>query len=438
MSPIGQSSGLTTPILERLLLVSRRLGITADLNEILSLIIDAMRDLLDAERATVFEFDAKTNELFATVAHGIGSAGGAEDSTIRFPAGLGIAGAAATSGRILNIPDAYQDARFNQEIDRRTGFRTRSILTIPLLSFDDELVGVAQVLNKRGGVFGASDEQLAEALAAQAAVAIKRARLVDDQIAKKRMERDLEVARVIQQATFPKVLPRIRGFDIAAWSQPADETGGDCYDIVALANEDDGSASRVLLMLADATGHGIGPALLATSMRGMLRMAARMNASLDEIAIHLNEQLCEDIPQGKFITAWLGVLDATGGTLASFSGGQGPILRLHGTSGEVEVMDADTIPFGLMRAGFSAPVRAMKLNEGDVVVVASDGIFEAVNASDEQFEMGRAIESIRRARDRSAAAIIAGLMTDVQRFALGTPPKDDQTVIVVKRAEAMA
>jgi phosphoserine phosphatase len=425
---------LGTPVLERLLLVSRRLGITADLNEILSLIIDAMRDLLDAERATVFEFEAKANELFATVAHGIAEGGGA-GGTIRFPANVGIAGAAATTKRILNIPDAYADSRFNQEIDRRTGFRTRSILTIPLLSFDDELVGVAQVLNKRGGAFGANDEQLAEALAAQAAVAIKRARLVEDQILKKKMERDLEVARVIQQATFPKSLPRVTGFDIAAWNRPADETGGDCYDVVPLALEPDGSPSRVLLMLADATGHGIGPALMATSLRSMLRMAARMNAPLHEIATHLNEQLCEDIPQGKFITAWLGILEAATGALSCFSAGQGPILRLHGRSSAIESLDADAIPFGLTCEGFAAPPREMKLGAGDIVIIASDGIFEAVNARNEQYEVARAIEAIQTARNGSARDIIARLMESVQEFAQGVTPIDDQTVIVVKRGD---
>lgn len=421
---------LAIPVLERLLLVSRRLGVTADLSEILSLIIDAMRDLLEAERATVFEFDATNNELFATVAHGLGGEG---NQTIRFPATVGIAGAAASTRRILNIPDAYTDARFNPEIDRKTGFRTRSILTIPLLSFDDELVGVAQVLNKRGSAFSAADEPLAEALAAQAAVAIKRARLVEDQLLKRKMERDLEVARVIQQATIPKVIPRMRGFDIAAWNQPADETGGDCYDIVPLSMDGDGGASRVLLMLADATGHGIGPALLATGMRAMLRMAARLSADLPDIARQLNEQLCEDMPQGKFITAWLGTLDAKAAALTAFSGGQGPILYLHGTSGDADVMDADTIPFGLMCEGFSVPVREMILAAGDVVIIASDGIFEAMNDRDEQFGLDRAVASIRQARTGSAQQIIAHLMNAVRAFAQDTPPKDDQTVIVLKR-----
>ena len=142
-----------------------------DLLEALQHRDDALRDLLDADRATVFEYDPKANELFTQVAHGIGGAGDVP-KVIRIPAGAGIAGAAASGKRIVNIPDAYEDARFNRAIDQKTGYRTRTILAIPLLDHEGGLVGVAQVLNRHQGAFDAADEQLAEGLAANAAVAI--------------------------------------------------------------------------------------------------------------------------------------------------------------------------------------------------------------------------------------------------------------------------
>jgi hypothetical protein len=124
---------------DKLLELSRKLAETGDLPSILSLVIDALRDLLDADRATVFEYDAKTDELFTQVAHGIGGAGDAP-KVIRIPRAAGIAGAAATSRQIVNIPDAYEDARFNRAVDQRTGYRTRTILSIPLLDHDGQLV----------------------------------------------------------------------------------------------------------------------------------------------------------------------------------------------------------------------------------------------------------------------------------------------------------
>ena len=193
----------------RVLAVARQLGASADLKQILSVIIDAMREVLDAERATVFEFDAEANELFTTVAHGIaenveeGTEGQAE---IRLSASTGLAGESVRTRTIINIPDAHADVRFNPEIDRKTGFRTRSLLTIPLIGHDRELIGVAQVLNRRGGPFTGDDEEI---LASQAAVALKRGRLIEDRIVRQKLESDLELARTIQQSGSPRQAPPV-------------------------------------------------------------------------------------------------------------------------------------------------------------------------------------------------------------------------------------
>ena len=120
-------------VLERVLAVARQLSASADLVEILGVIIDAMRDLLEADRATVFEYDPATHELFSTVAHGLAGDHG-DEGEIRFSADRGLAGDSARNRTIINIPDAHADERFNADIDRQTGYRTRSLLTIPLLA----------------------------------------------------------------------------------------------------------------------------------------------------------------------------------------------------------------------------------------------------------------------------------------------------------------
>src|SRR5262249_28436190 len=147
---------------------------------------------------------------------------------------LGIAGAVAKSRRPLNIPDAYADPRFHREIDRQTGYRTRCLLTIPLIGLDDRLVGVMQVVNKLDGTFTGYDETLGEALAAQVAVALQRSQLMDHYVHKKQLEKSLAIARDIQQRLLPKTIPQVPGYDIAGWSRPADETGGDCFDFIPL------------------------------------------------------------------------------------------------------------------------------------------------------------------------------------------------------------
>ncbi|MGI9014736.1 MAG: PP2C family protein-serine/threonine phosphatase [Phycisphaerales bacterium] len=413
-------AALQNVTLHRLLEVSRQLGVSDNLPDILNLIIDAMRDLLASERATVFEYDAERDELYSSVAH--------EAKTIRFSARSGIAGTAATERRIINIADAYKNPAFNRDIDRATGFRTRSMLTIPLISPDDELIGVAQVLNKRDGTsFDDDDLAIAEALASQAAVAIKRAHLVEDQLARQRMERDLELARVIQRATWPQQIPTLHGLDIATFSESADSTGGDTHDLITLDNGD------VLAMLADATGHGIGPALVATSLRAMLRMGVSMNASLAELATQLNRQLCKDLPLGHFITVWLAVLHADTNTLESYSAGQAPLLHYHAARGRVTQLQSDDVPFGVIPDATPEEPVSIPLQPGDTFIVLSDGFFEAMNERRERIGTEEIITTITQNCRSSASDLIAAIRQTVDNFANGTPASDDQTALVIRR-----
>ncbi len=245
-----------------------------------------------------------------------------------------------------------------------------------------------------------------------------------------RLERDLQIARQIQQSTLPRTLPALDGFDLAAWNEPAEETGGDTFDVIAVEGE---GAARAVLLLADATGHGIGPALAATQIRAMLRMAVRLGADLADVARHLNEQLLADLPDNRFITAWLGEVDARAGTIASFSAGQGPILIYRAALGAFERRSADAPPFGVvddMAVNVAAPVA---LERGDLFIVISDGFYEARDAAGEQFGPARVERTIASHAGASAAAIIAAVREAVDAFTHSKRADDDRTIIVIRR-----
>ncbi len=255
-----------------------------------------------------------------------------------------------------------------------------------------------------------------------------------------KLERDLQLARQIQQRTFPEDLPRLRGFSIDAWSEPAEETGGDTYDVVGCRSGPRGhpvvvaagQADRALLLMADATGHGIGPALSVMQIRAMLRMAVRTGENLETIARYLNEQLRADLPEGRFITAWLGELNAADRTLTSFSAGQAPLLRYEAGPGELQILSADTLPFGIvddLDVKLAAP---MPMMAGDVFAVLSDGIFEATDASGSQFGTGRVAEVISRHAHASPSEILEALRAAIDEFCGGTPAADDRTAVVIK------
>jgi diguanylate cyclase (GGDEF)-like protein len=154
-----------------LLKIGLRLTSERSLDRLLLMIIEETTAVMDAERSSLFLIDTEKKEMWAKIAQGV------DVVEIRFPLGLGIAGTVGKTGELINIPDAYEDPRFNPEFDRKTGFRTKSILCVPMKNMRGDLIGAIQVLNKKSGDFRTDDETLLSALASQAAVAIENADL---------------------------------------------------------------------------------------------------------------------------------------------------------------------------------------------------------------------------------------------------------------------
>ncbi len=160
--------------LDVMLDITRRLMSVTDLDALLLTMAESTADLLAADRATIFVVDRDREELWSRIALGA--------SEIRFPVGRGIAGTVAQTGETINIPDAYSDRRFNPEPDRRSGYRTKSLITFPMKGDEGRVIGVFQVVNKRGGgPFTRIDEDTLASLASSAAVALENAQLIAEQ-----------------------------------------------------------------------------------------------------------------------------------------------------------------------------------------------------------------------------------------------------------------
>jgi phosphoserine phosphatase len=410
--------------LEKLLDVARRLGATTALDPLLEAIAAAATAVLDCERASVFLLDRQAGDLVSRVATGM------EDSPIheiRFPVGVGIAGEVARSGVPSTIPDAYADPRFNPEFDRKSGFRTRNMLTVPLADHDGATVGVLQVLNKAHGPFGPRDEQLAAFLGGQAGVAVQRQLLLGHLAEKHRIERDLAVARDIQQGLLPKAAPVVAGCDVAGWNRPADETGGDYFDFVPLA---DGSLA---FSIADATGHGIGPALVASEARALFRACATPGAALAGVVARVNDLLCADLPEGRFVTTLLGVVEPGGASVRFVSAGQGPILAFRAATGALDEYDTHGLPLGLMPEMGYDDETVVELAPGDILVLLTDGFYEWARGDGAQFGTEGVAAVLRRDHHLPAAALIQSFRAAVEAFAAGTVQGDDLTAVIVKR-----
>ncbi len=418
MSPAADHSKQITD-LHTVLAISRELASTTELMPLLRKIEAATLQVLQCERATVFLYDRDANELHSRVATGV--------DEIRFSADQGIAGEVVRTGKVISIKDAYADPRFNPEIDRKTGFKTRNMITFPLNGFDNTIVGVLQVLNKTPGSFDPWDAQLVETLGAQIGVVLQRQLLLEQYAEKQRIEADLDIAREIQQGVLPEHPPEAPGFEIAGWNKPADETGGDCYDFFALAG------GTVAVTIADATGHGIGPALVIAECRALFRATAPLSHDLATAVSRVNDVLNNDLPADRFVTAFFGLLSPADNTLRYISAGHGPLLRYVRADDAITELKADSFPLGIMPdVAYDKPAE-FPMQPGDMMVLVTDGFFEWADAKGEQFGIERMNDVIRKYRDHPGADIIRALHEAVLTFADGTPQDDDLTAVIIKK-----
>ena len=405
--------------LRQILEVTRKLAAPFDLDTMLAEVVDASREILRADRGTVFLYDEHEDELVVRVGTGL--------EHIRIPADVGIVGESAQTRQIINVPDCYADPRFNRAIDKQTGYRSRCMLTIPLIGYEESLVGVLQILNKHEGTFDEHDEFVAQALAAQAAVVLHRAKVTEQIMASERLGREISVARDVQMGTLPKDMPNIEGYEFGGAFSPTDQTGGDLYDFIPLGND------RLFMLMGDATGHGIGPALSATQVRAMLRVALRLQSSLDDAFIHINDQLCEDLPDDRFVTGFFGLLDASSHTVRFHSGGQGPIMHFQADMGEYDWHPATTFPLGYMpHTELGAPQTAV-LEPGDVLGLISDGIYEYENEEGVQFGRRGVMRVLDAHPEANAQQLVDLIMEAARKHGGSAPQADDITIVLARR-----
>ena len=250
--------------------------------------------------------------------------------------------------------------------------------------------------------------------------------MTNDLVLGQQLRQEIAVAREIQMGTLPKAPPQVQGYDIVGTFRPAQATGGDTFDFVP-------SDGGLMILAADATGHGIGPALSASQVRSMLRVAQRLGAGLDETFRHINNQLALDLPEDRFVTAFLGRLDPVVHDLRYHSGGQGPMLHYRAADGRCDSLPPTAAPLGTMAQIGSRPARSLDMGPGDVFVVCSDGVFEHESPAGERFGVARLIELIRTYSARSMNELLGRVLAALEAFGEGAPQADDITMVLIRR-----
>ena len=245
---------------------------------------------------------------------------------------------------------------------------------------------------------------------------------------KERIDRELEIARGIQRALLPEATPRVAGFEICGWNEPADRTGGDYYDWLALPD------GRVLVAIADVTGHGVGPAILASACRAYLRSCSQMEPTLERVMTRVNQLLSSDLSDGRFVTAAVGILDPRMSRIKLYSAGHAPILFYRAQQRRFHQLPANDVPLGLMALSDVDPVSAHEItfDPGDMLVLVTDGYFEWANAREQAFGIERLMSTLEAHVDKPPQQSIAALNDAVRAFTAGTPQPDDLTALIVK------
>jgi phosphoserine phosphatase RsbU/P len=415
-------SGRVARSLYALLELSKSLGSEVNLDDLLGVIVEKTSQVVDAERTSIFVHDAERNILWSRLAQGLGG------DRIELPMGSGVAGDVASKRRPANIPDAYQDPRFNPEHDRRTGFRTRSIIAAPILDSSGHLLGVVQSINKTSArAFDANDESLMTAIASHAAVAIERARLTEAWLDNERLSEALKLASEIQMRMLPSGTVELSDdalFDLHARIRPARMVGGDLYDFVI-------EHDRLYFCIGDVSGKGIGAALVMALTKTLFRANVPYYADAAALTEAVNVRLCEETGPTMFVTAFCGFLDLRDGTLRFCNAGHDRpfLLRADGT---LEVLQTKPgIALGVLPQ-FHYPLQDVTLKPGDAIFLYTDGVTEATTASDELFSFERLREILASTHHAPAEAVVETVSAAVDRFVQQAPQADDITMMCVR------
>jgi serine phosphatase RsbU (regulator of sigma subunit) len=246
----------------------------------------------------------------------------------------------------------------------------------------------------------------------------------------KQMEHDLTIARSIQQSLLPKVRPHIDGYEIAGWNRSADATGGDYFDWKQM---EDG---RLVVTLADVTGHGIGPALLASVCRAYARASFSNSEPLADSMQRINQSFGEDLSPGRFATFVAAVCNPGSDKLELLSAGHAPLFWYSHSMNTVLGFDAHDVPLGILPQLSARSSQVVSMTEGDIVFLITDGFLEWENRAAEQFGLERFERVVRSVSHLGPEEIIAEIYDEVLKFADGTPQADDLTAVVIKRTGA--
>jgi len=416
---------------------SERLAALLDLQGVATLTLQQARQLIVATDGAIMLLDEAGATLSTLAGFGdalppVASVGIAE----------GVVGAIAATG----IADIVND--LDSEAGGGGVAGLRSIACAPL-RVGERVIGVIALGCTEAITYTAGELKLLTTLGLQAATAIENARLFERtveaaaererllalhqaaELARARLENELDLAARIQADLFPSELPRFPGYDLAARNRPARRCGGDYYDALTLPGP--GGEPRLLLCVADVSGKGLPASLVMSNMQATLRALLGRSRSLVELATESSRLLHAATPE-KYVTAALLELTLSDGAVQFVGAGHVPGLMMS-ARGDVRWLESTGTPLGLF-PDLSYEQTSLQLAPGDCVVLYSDGVTEARNEDGDEFGEDRLLEAVRDAGSEPAEVLVSRIIDALDRFVGFAPQFDDITLLVLRKERA--
>jgi phosphoserine phosphatase RsbU/P len=390
------------------------------LEDTLKMTIDLVFQAIPAERG--FLFLKEGDDLTCKIARGAHE--GALPTASQVQISRSITNKVINEGASVLTSDAMHDPRFQSQ-NSVVLSQIRSVMAVPLAS-GEETFGMVYVDNPFHSRFKEEDLKVLTTIASVASIKIEHERLLDERLEKRRMEEELKVASEIQMRLQPVAPPNIDGWEMTGVSFPCREIGGDYYDFIKRKRD-----NRFVVAVGDVSGKGTGAALLMSSLHAAVRAQSQTRASISEVMGEINQYIYENSPSNKFLTLFYGELDPESSVLTYSNGGHNtPILARR--SGEVALLDKGGLPIGMMQ-GTRYQEDSITFEQGDVLVIYSDGITESINEHDEEFGEERLFDVVKHNLSRSASGIRDRIDEALSRFVGTTAPVDDMTLMIIKR-----
>ncbi|MCK6616976.1 MAG: SpoIIE family protein phosphatase [Cyclobacteriaceae bacterium] len=337
------------------------------------------------------------------------------------------------NNHVTGILEQAQDKTKNlsKHLSSLRGSRFRSILAFPIYVKGDN-IGTLALLKELSDGFNKEMTKIVSTFANQAGISIENFRLMEEALQSERYKEELKIAKMVQKSLLPEVLERDTDFEMAAFSESADEVGGDYYDTLRVTE------NEVALVIADVSGKGTTAAFHMSQMKGIFHSLAQQGIRPEEFMIRANNALTRCLERGSFISATFFVIDTHKKIIRYARAGHCPVLYYHADTGKAEYLKDRGVALGMVRnSSYANFIGANEVHykPGDIMVLYTDGITESKSSKGEEFGYDRLITCLLEVPDKPAPEIIDHLIARLYEFSGSDNINDDYTALIVKFAK---